>query len=143
MGNNPAVGVKLRIKNKGGKILLPGTGWRDAPANGSQQFGNARPGLGRDLQNIGPLAMARLGKFGRRFLYPGAGKVYLIQHRNDGQTLLTREVEMGERLGLHALGGIHQENGALYRGEGPRNLVAEIGVPRRIDQVEDIILNLR
>ena len=69
-----------------------------------------------------------------------AGKVDLVDDRDDLEVVLDRQVGVGERLRLDALGRIHQQQRALARGERPRHLVGEVDVPRRVDQIEDVHL---
>ena len=38
----------------------------------------------------------------------GGWKIYFIDHRNDFQIVLQRQIEIGQRLRLHTLGGINQ-----------------------------------
>jgi hypothetical protein len=63
-------------------------------------------------------------------------KIDLVDDRNDRQVVLQGSVQVGNRLGLHALRGIDQEEHALTGGEGPGNLVGEVHMARCIDQVE-------
>jgi hypothetical protein len=51
-------------------------------------------------------------------------------------------IDVGQRLCLHALRSIHHQQRALAGGEGPRNLVREVDVTRRIHQVELVTLPL-
>src|SRR5690606_30984305 len=39
--------------------------------------------------------------------------------------------------------GIHHQNGALARSQGPRHLIGEVHVARRVDQVELVLLAIR
>jgi len=50
------------------------------------------------------------------------------------------EIEIGDRLCLDSLGGIDQEENTLARGKGTGDLVREVDVSRRIDQVENVVL---
>ena len=45
------------------------------------------------------------------------GQVDLVEDRDDGQVALDGHVEVGQGLGLDALGGVDQEDGALAGGE--------------------------
>jgi hypothetical protein len=49
-----------------------------------------------------------------------------------------REVEVGERLGLDALGGVDQQDRRLARLEAARDLVGEVDVPGGVDHVEGV-----
>jgi hypothetical protein len=45
-------------------------------------------------------------------------QVDLVDHRDDLQVRIQREEEVGERLRLDALGGVHHQDGALARRQG-------------------------
>ena len=45
-------------------------------------------------------------------------------------------MHVGQGLGFHALGGIHDEHGAIASGEGAAHLVGEVHVAGGIQQVE-------
>ena len=69
----------------------------------------------------------------------GNGEVDLVHNRDDFDVVLQCEVYVGEGLRLDALGGIHDQDGALTRCERARDLVSEIHVARRVDQVELVV----
>ena len=58
-----------------------------------------------------------------------ARAVKLTYHADDG------EIGVGQRLGLDALRGIHDEHGALAGGQRPGDLVVEVHMARRVDEV--------
>ena len=60
----------------------------------------------------------------------GRGQVDLVDDRDDREALAQGEVDVGERLGLDALGGVDDEDRALARLEGVADLVAEVDVAR-------------
>ncbi len=66
------------------------------------------------------------------------GKIDLVDDRDDRQIVLHGEVEVGERLGLDALGGVDQQQHPFAGGQRPRHLVGEIDMARRVDQVQGI-----
>jgi len=49
-------------------------------------------------------------------------------------------VEIGEALGLHALRRVDQQDGALARRQAARDLVGEVDVAGRVDEVEFVLL---
>ena len=65
-----------------------------------------------------------------------AGKVDLVEHGNDRHVILHGQVEVRQRLGLDALGGVHQQDRAFAGGQGTRNLVGEVHVPGGVDHVQ-------
>ena len=69
-----------------------------------------------------------------------ARQVDLVDDRDDLEVVLDREVGVGQRLRLDALRGVDQQQRALAGGERPRDLVREVDVSRRVDQVEDVLL---
>ena len=72
----------------------------------------------------------------------GIRQIDLVDHRDDGQALFVREMHVGDRLRLNALGGIHDQQGAFARRQAARNFVGEIDVPRRIEQVEPVFFSV-
>ena len=64
------------------------------------------------------------------------GQVDLVDHRDDGEVVLHGQIEVGHGLGLHPLGGVHQQQHPLAGGQGPGDLVGKIHVARGVDEVE-------
>ena len=104
-----------------------------------EQLGDAVAGLGADPQHVlGPdpehlldLRGAAIGIGGRQ--------VELVEAGDDLEVVLEGEVAVRERLRLDALGRVDQEDHALAGGQRPRDLVAEVDVARRVDQVDDVV----
>src|SRR5206468_12027871 len=70
----------------------------------------------------------------------GIGEIDLVDHRDDRQALLMREVDVGDRLSLDALGRIDDEERTLASRETARDLVGEVNVAGRVEQVEAVFL---
>src|SRR5262249_6969684 len=51
-----------------------------------------------------------------------------------------RQIDVGQRLRLHPLGRVDHQESALTGTERARNLVAEVDVARRVDEVDDVVL---
>ena len=66
----------------------------------------------------------------------GAGQVDLIQNRHDLQIVVQRQIAVRQRLGLHALAGVHDQHGALAGGQTAADLVLEVYMARGINEVE-------
>ena len=75
-----------------------------------------------------------------RVLDVGGGGIDLVDDRDDREVVLERRVEVRERLGLHSLRRVDEEQHPFAGGERARDLVGEIDVARRIDQVQDELL---
>ena len=75
-----------------------------------------------------------------RFFRLRARQVDLVDDRDDLEVVLDREIGVGERLRFDALRRVDQQQRAFARGQRSRHLVAEVHVPGRVDQVEDVLL---
>ena len=118
-----------------GRIAL---GRRDAGDDGLEDLRHARPVLGareddllaRDRQHVLQLVHDRLGVRRR--------EVDLVEDRDEREALAHGEVDVGERLGLDALGRVDDEDRALARLQAVADLVGEVDVAGRVDQVEAV-----
>ena len=70
----------------------------------------------------------------------GHVQVDLVDDRDDLQVMLDGEIDVGKRLGLDTLGRVHYQERPLARGQAAGNLVGEVDVAWRVDQVELIAL---
>ena len=113
-------------------------GRRDALDDGLQHLGHARALLGRDEQHLLAGDGERVLQLVHHQLRLGRGQVDLVEHRHDGQALAQGEVDVGQGLRLDALGGVDDQDRALARLEAAADLVAEVHVARRVDQVEAV-----
>ena len=120
------VGIALRRRNAGDDRV--------------EQLVDAVAGLGRDAQDVlGGDAEHGLDLH-RVAIGVGGGQVDLVQRGDDLQVVLQRQVAVGQGLGLDALGGVDDEDHAFAGGEAAADLVAEVDVPGRVDQVERVAL---
>ena len=69
-----------------------------------------------------------------------ARQVDLVDDRDDVEVVVHGQIGVGERLRLDALRGIDEQQRAFAGGERPRDLVAEIDVAGRVDQIQDVLL---
>ena len=103
-----------------------------------QQLRYALTGLGRDLQDL----VARESEDPLEFLDAAFGvgrrEVDLVEDRDDLKIVFDRLVAVGQRLGLNPLTGIDQQYRAFAGGQGTRYLIAEVDVPGRVDQLDDV-----
>ena len=84
----------------------------------------------------------QLGHLGGRAVRVGRRQVDLVDDRDDLEVVLDREIRVGERLRLDPLRRVDDEHRALARLERARDLVREVDVARRVDQVELVALPL-
>ena len=73
----------------------------------------------------------------------GGGQVDLVDHRHDLMVVLDRLVDVGERLRLHPLRRVDDQQRALAGGEAAADLIGEIDMAGRVHQVEDVIRAVR
>ena len=66
----------------------------------------------------------------------GRRQVDLVDHRNNFEIVMQRQVRIGQRLRFHALRGVHHQQRAFAGLQAARNFVGEIDVAGRVDQVK-------
>ena len=139
VGDHAPVGVVDRIEDEGpgGAVRLAGRR-RHLRHHGVQQFQHPLPGLGRHAQHVAGGAADDAGQLLRVQVRLGRGQVDLVQHGDQVQVSLEGQIQVGQRLGLDALGRVNQQDGALAGGQRPGHLVGEVHVARGVDQVEHV-----
>ena len=70
----------------------------------------------------------------------GRRQVDLVEHRHDLVAGVDGVIDIGERLRLDALAGVHHQQRALAGGERAVDLVGEVDVAGGVDQIEDVVL---
>ena len=65
----------------------------------------------------------------------GGGQIDFIEHGDDLEVVLQRDIDVCDGLRLHALAGIHDEDRPLAASQRARDLVAKIHVARGVDQI--------
>ncbi len=133
--------IELRVEDerfqRGGRVAL---GARQLLDDSREHVLNPQTGLGRDgdgRERIEPQVLFDL------LAHPldiGGGQIDLVDYGQQFQVVIQGQVEVGDRLRLDALGGIHDNHGAVARQERAPHLVRKIDVPRGVDQVQLIVL---
>ncbi len=75
-----------------------------------------------------------------RLRHVGVRQVDLVDDGDDGEVLLHRQVHIGDGLGLDALGGIDDEQRPFAGAQAARDLVGEIHMAGRVNQVQLVSL---
>ncbi len=70
----------------------------------------------------------------------GVRQINFVDDRNDLKPLPVGEVHIGNRLRFDALRGIDDEQRAFARAEAAGNFVGKIHVPRRVDEVQLVLV---
>ena len=100
---------------------------------------DALAGLSRHPQAVVGFAADEVRELGGVLVGLGSGQVDLVQHGDDVQVVLEREVEVGQGLRLDALRRVDQQHRALAGGERARDLVGEVDVTWGVDHVQDVV----
>ena len=108
--------------------------------DGLQHVGDADAGLGRDEHGVRRVDADDFLDLLADALRLGGGKVDLVQDHDDLVVGVDGLVDVGQRLRLDALRGVDDEQRALAGAERARDLVGEVDMAGRVDQVEDVVL---
>ena len=109
VGDHAAVGVVDRVEDQG-----PGRPSRFADRGGYlrndlvEQRRHAVAGLGADPQHFICVTADDGRQLARELVRLGTWQVNLVQHRDDDEVGLKRQIEIGQGLGLDSLRGVHQ-----------------------------------
>ena len=139
IGDDAAEGVEHRVEDQGlqrGVFIAFGCG--DALHDGFEDLLDAESGFSRGEQDILLPASDQVDDLVLDLVDHGGFHVDLVQHGDDFEVVSDGEVEVRDGLCLDALRGVDDEQGALARGDGARDLVGEVDVSRGVDQVERV-----
>ena len=101
---------------------------------------DAEAGLGRDQDRVGGVEADHVLDLLLDLVGLGGRQVDLVEDRHDLVVVVERLVDVGQRLRLDALAGVDHQQRALAGGERAVDLVGEVDVAGRVDQVEDVVL---
>ena len=101
---------------------------------------DAEAGLGRDHQRVRRVEADDVLDLLPDLVGLGCRQVDLVQHRHDLEIGVDRLVGVGQGLRLDALGRVDQQQRALAGAHRAADLVGEVDVAGRVDQVEDVVL---
>lgn len=139
VGDHAAVGVVDRVEDqRPRRSVLDALRRLDLGDDLAQQVLDAFAGLRRHPQYVGLLAADDVRQLGGVLLRLGARQVDLVQHRDDVQVRVQREVQVGQCLRLDALRRVDQQHRALTRLQRPGHLVGEVHVAGGVDHVQDV-----
>ena len=139
--DDTTVGIEVRIEDEGlERCVGVALRRRDALDDGLEQVMHADTRLARGEYRLVGGNRETLLDLGTHALGVGGGQVDLVDDGNDLEVGVHGEQGIGDRLRLDTLGGIHDENRALACRQRARDLVGEIDVTRRVDEVELVCL---
>ena len=115
-------------------------GRRDLPDHLVEQFGHTHTGLARHPQHLLGFTPDDVRDLARVPVWVGGRQVDLVEHRDDGEVVVHRQVQIRQRLRLDALRGIDEQHRPLARLQRTAHLVGEVDVSGCVDQVDDVVL---
>jgi hypothetical protein len=141
VGDDALVGVVMRIEDEGaqGRVILV-LRRRDALDDGFEDLVHVEAILGGDLEHVRRVDAQQGADILRHLVGARGGQVDLVDDGDDDQVGFERLVQVGEGLRFDALRGIHHEDGPFAGLEGAADLVAEVHVAGRVDQVDLVFL---
>ena len=139
--DDTAVGVIEGVENEGleRRLRIP-LGRRQLLHDLLQHVVDVETGLGGDPGRVQGLDADDVLDLLGHLVGIGAGKVDLVDDRDDLQVMVHGQVDIAQGLGLHALGGVHHQDSAVAGGQGTGNFIIKVDVAGGIDQVENILL---
>ena len=105
-----------------------------------QHLRNVQPGLGGNLDRVAGIESDHILDLLLNLGRLGGGQVHLIEHRHDLVAVVDRLINVRQGLRFNALAGIDHQQRTLASGERAVDLIGEVHVTGRIDQIEDIVL---
>ena len=135
--HHPAVVVVDRVEDqrlqRGLGVAL---GRREALADGVEQLVDTDAGLGAGHDAVCRVQAQHVFDLLGTLVGLSAGKIDLVDDRDQFEVGVDGLVKVGHGLGLDALGGVDHQDGSLAGGQGPADFVVEVDVPRGVDEVQ-------
>jgi len=103
-----------------------------------EQLRHADAGLSGHVQYLRRIAAEQLHQLLRAARNVGVRQVDLVEHRDDGEVLAHRQIQVADGLRLNPLRRIDEQHRALHGRERARHLVREVHVSRRVDEVQGV-----
>ena len=139
VGDDAAERVEHGVEDEAlerGFLVALGTGY--ALDDSAQDLVDAHACLRAGADNLVALTAEQVDDLVLDGIGVGAGHVALVDDGDDLEVVLDGHVEVADGLRLHALRGIHHEQGALAGGDAAGDLVGEVDVSRGVDEVEHV-----
>ena len=138
--DHAAVGIEPGIENqRAQRRVRRALGRRNQMHHRFQHVVDADALLGAGQNRVAGVQADQLLDLLANPLRLGRRQIDLVDHRNNFQIVMQRQIRVGKRLRFHALRRVHHQQRAFAGLQAARNLVGEIDVARRVDQVELII----
>ena len=137
MSDHALVCVEVGVKDeRAQRCVRVALGRRDVGDDGVEDFLDADAGLCRSEDGGTRVETDAVLDFLLDTLGLGTWQVNFVDDGHDLEVVLEREVDVRQCLRLHALCRVDNEERALARGKAARDLVVEVDVSRRVDEVQ-------
>ncbi|OQA43229.1 MAG: hypothetical protein BWY52_01948 [Chloroflexi bacterium ADurb.Bin325] len=131
------VGIVMAVEDERAQRLVAlAVRRRHLMDDGFEQRGDVGAILGRDAQHLLVGRAQDILDLLRHGIGRGGDQIDLVDDRDDLQVVLHRQIEVRQGLRLDPLRGVHDQHRALACVQGPADLVGEVHVAGRVDQVE-------
>ena len=137
INDDALVAVVDAVKDQGleGSVRVTGGGG-DVADHPLQHLIDVEAGLGGDAGSVQAGQADDVLHLLGHLVRVGRGQVDLVQDGHQLQVMLQRHISVGQCLGLHALGGVHHQDGTLAGGQAAAHLVGKVHMARGVDEVE-------
>ncbi len=105
-----------------------------------QHVRHVQPGLRRNQNGVGSVEPDHVLNLLLDLLGLSGRQVDLVEHRHDLVIVVDRLIDVGKRLRLDALAGVDHKQRALAGGKRAVDLIGEVDMAGRVDQVEHVVL---
>lgn len=141
IGYDATEGIEDRVENQGLerslRVTLRGA---DTLHYRAEDFGHPYAGLSAGTDDFVGVTAEKVHNLVLYLVGLRAVEVHLVYHRDYLEVIVNRHVEVGDCLGLYALGGVDNEEGPLAGGYRAGDFIGEVDVARSVDEIEHIVL---
>ena len=127
--------VKNQRRKRCGTVTAGG---RDSLHHRLQNILNTQTRFGRNQQRIISRQADNLLNLLFYGLRVSVGQVNLVDNRDNFQIIFQRQIHIGQRLRLNALGGIHHQQSTLAGSQRTADLIVEVNMAGGINQIKGI-----
>ena len=141
IGDNSTEWIEHRVKYQALQWRLRVSLWRSNTFNDSiQNLRYAVASLSRATQYLLTLTTQQIDDLILHFLWHSRVHIALIHHRDNLQVVIKSHIKVGNRLRLHTLRCIYDQQRSLASSDTTTYLVREVHVSRSVNEVEGVAL---
>ncbi len=137
VGDDALVVIELRVEDQGSKRGIGiSRGVRNSLDHGAKDVGHPLPCLGADGEDLGRVDSQAGQDLFLDLLGPRCLHIDLVEHGDNGEIVVHRQVGVGDGLCLHALGRVDQKDRSFAGRQAARDLVVKVDVAGGVDEVQ-------